>query len=150
MGKIPVLVIHGSNLNLLGTREPDIYGTTSLDEINTSIYDLGKELGLGLEIIQSNHEGQIIDAVQQAPGVYQWIVINPGAFTHYSYGIRDAIAGTAIPAIEVHLSNLHNREEFRRQSVIAPVCVGQISGFGYKSYLLALHAIAGNTVEHKG
>lgn len=150
MVKTPVLVIHGPNLNLLGTREPAIYGTLSLEQINTCILELGNELDLELKIIQSNHEGEIIDAIHSAQGVYEWIVMNPGAFTHYSYGIRDAIAGAAVPTIEVHLSNLHNREEFRKNSVTASVCVGQISGFGYVSYLLALQAIKGQRKAHKG
>ncbi|NMB02008.1 MAG: type II 3-dehydroquinate dehydratase [Firmicutes bacterium] len=136
-----VLVLHGPNLNLLGQREPEVYGHASLDQINEEIEALASQLGLEVEFFQSNHEGQLIDRIQQAQGVCKWIIFNPGAFTHYSYALRDAIAGVGVPTIEVHLSNIQAREEFRSRSVLAPVCRGQISGFGVTSYLLALYAV---------
>ncbi|MBS4026133.1 MAG: type II 3-dehydroquinate dehydratase [Clostridia bacterium] len=137
-----VLVINGPNLNLLGSREPDQYGTTGLQEINNIIAKSAAENNLEIEFFQSNHEGALIDAIHEAiAGEIDYLIINPGAFTHYSYAIRDAIKAVNIPAIEVHLSNIHNREEFRKHSVIAPVCLGQVSGFGSLSYLLALQAV---------
>lgn len=136
-----VLVLHGPNLNLLGQREPEIYGKETLDQINEEIEALASQLGLEVGFFQSNHEGQLIDHIHQALGVYKWIILNPGALTHYSYALRDAISGVGIPTIEVHLSNIYKREEFRACSVLAPVCQGQISGFGATSYLLALYAI---------
>ncbi len=135
-----VLVIHGPNLNLLGFREKNIYGKKDLDFVNDSIQKEADSLGIDVEIFQSNYEGAIIDILHDAIGKKDWIIINPGAYTHYSYAIRDAIAGISIPTIEVHISNIYQREEFRQKSVIAPVCVGQIAGFSYKSYLLALKA----------
>lgn len=137
-----ILVIHGPNLNLLGNREPEIYGTLTLDRINTMIRSLGEELGLETENFQSNHEGAIIDKIHAAIGQVNGIIINPGAYTHYSLAIRDAIASVPVPVVEVHLSNVHAREEFRRHSVIAPVAQGQIAGFGADSYLLGLRALA--------
>lgn len=134
-----VLVIHGPNLNLLGNRETDIYGVKTLDDINDSLNALARELDLELEIRQSNHEGDIVELIQDAKK-YDAIVINPAAYTHSSVAIRDAITATQIPTIEVHLSNIHQREEFRHTSLIAPVASGQISGFGPGSYLLALRA----------
>ncbi len=136
-----VLVLHGANLNLLGRRERDIYGDATLDQINEEIAALGAQLGLEVNFAQSNREGVLIERIHQAAGVYDWLIFNPGAFSHYSYALRDALAAVQIPTIEVHLSNIHAREEFRRQSVLAPVCHGQISGFGIRSYLLALYAI---------
>ena len=135
-----ILVIHGPNLNLLGTREPDVYGTATLAQIDSDIEAAAGALGVQVRTMQSNHEGAIIDALHAARGEFDRIVINPGAFTHYSYAIADAIAGIGIPAIEVHLSNIYAREAFRRTSVIAPVCAGSIAGFGTQSYLLALRA----------
>jgi 3-dehydroquinate dehydratase-2 len=137
-----ILVIHGPNLNLLGSREPGIYGVTSLAEINASLFRLGEELGVSLVCMQSNSEGEIVDAVQGALGSYAGILINPAAYTHTSVAIRDAIAAVGLPAVEVHLSNIHSREAFRAHSYIAPVAIGQISGFGPSSYLLGLRALA--------
>ena len=134
-----ILIIHGPNLNLLGSRESDIYGTKSLAEINDSLNQLAAELGVEIEIEQSNHEGEIVDVIQKA-GDYSALLINPAAYTHTSIAIRDAIAAVKIPAVEVHLSNIHKREEFRQKSLIAPVATGQISGFGPDSYLLGLRA----------
>lgn len=137
-----ILVLHGPNLNLLGLREPEVYGSTTLQAINDELLRLGASLGLTVETFQSNHEGAIIDAIHAARGRFQAIVINPGAFTHYSIAIRDAIAAVAIPTVEVHLSNVHKREEFRHRSVIAPVAAGTIAGFGADSYYLGLRAAA--------
>ena len=136
-----VLVLHGPNLNLLGQRQPELYGTKTLDQINEEIELLGSQLGLDVDFFQSNQEGMLIDRIHQARGVYQWLVFNPAALTHYSYALRDALQAADIPTIEVHLSNIQAREEFRSRSVLAPVCVGQVSGFGITSYLLALYAI---------
>lgn len=137
-----VLVLNGPNLNLLGQREPGVYGRTTLDQINGQLGQLAGELELNLEFFQSNHEGRLIDRIHQCVSIIDGILFNPGAFTHYSLAIRDAIAAVNIPCVEVHLSNIHAREEFRRQSVIAPVCIGQISGFGADSYYLGLRALA--------
>ncbi|GMA99173.1 type II 3-dehydroquinate dehydratase [Pelosinus sp. IPA-1] len=137
-----ILVIHGPNLNLLGKREPNIYGNLTLDEINANIRGKANNLGFAVEFVQSNHEGYIVDAIQQAEGNQKGIIINAAAFTHYSIAIRDALAAISVPAIEVHLSNIYKREEFRHHSVISSVVYGQISGFGYDSYLLALEAVA--------
>jgi 3-dehydroquinate dehydratase-2 len=133
-----VLVIHGPNLNLLGKREKNVYGTKSLKDINKDISALASELGIDVKVIQLNSEGEILDIIQKAD--YDLLIINPAAYTHTSVAIRDAIAGVERPAIEVHLSNIHKREEFRQKSFIAGVAVGQISGFGPDSYLLALRA----------
>ena len=133
-----VLVVHGPNLNLLGRREKTIYGTQSLAVINKDITRLAKKLAIDVKIVQRNGEGDILDIIQKAD--YDALIINPAAFTHTSIAIRDAIAGVEKPAIEVHLSNIHTREEFRRKSYVAGVAVGQISGFGSYSYLLALYA----------
>lgn len=135
-----ILILHGPNLNLLGVREPGVYGRTTLNEINGALAELAGELKVDLEIRQSNHEGELIDILQGAMGQCQAVVFNPGAFTHYSYALRDAVAATGLPTVEVHLSNIHAREEFRNRSVIAPVAAGQISGLGPASYLLALRA----------
>ena len=136
-----ILVIHGPNLNLLGQREPSVYGATALEEINKRLSEYAAAHGAELQIMQSNHEGEIIDALHRARGWADGIVINAGAYTHYSYAIRDAIAGIGIRTVEVHLSNVHAREPFRHTSVIAPVCCGQIAGFGWRSYILGISAL---------
>ncbi len=137
-----ILVLNGPNLNLLGRREPNIYGSTTLDEINGRISALADELGVEVSFFQSNHEGELVQKIQEAMGVYQAIVINPGAYTHTSVALRDAISSTGIPAVETHISNIYRREEFRKHSYISGVAVGQITGFGPESYLLALRAAA--------
>jgi 3-dehydroquinate dehydratase II len=137
-----ILILHGPNLNMLGTREPQIYGSQTLDDINTVIQSRAAELRIEIEVFQSNHEGALIDAIQQHASGCEGIIINPGALTHYSYALRDAIAGCGRPTIEVHLSNVYARESFRHHSVIAPVAVGQISGLGWRGYLLALEWFA--------
>lgn len=137
-----ICVIHGCNLDLLGTREPEIYGRETLDDVNRALASLAAELGLRVEAMQSNHEGEIIEAIHRCRGAADGIIINPGGFTHTSVGILDAIQAVGLPTIEVHLSNIHAREEFRRRSLIAPAAVGQICGFGLDSYLLALRALA--------
>lgn len=142
-----ILVLHGPNLNLLGQREPEIYGHWTLAEINEMLVDQAHKSNTELRIMQSNGEGTLIDAVQDARTWGHGILINPGALTHYSYALRDAIAATGLPAVEVHLSNIHAREEFRRYSVIAPVCIGQISGFGWRSYRLGLAALLDHILE---
>ena len=138
-----ILVVHGPNLNLLGKREPDIYGSCTLDDINKQLADLAVELGVEVSCFQSNHEGELVQKIQDAMGVYQAIVINPGAYTHTSVALRDAIAGSGIPTVETHISNIYKREDFRKHSFISGVAVGQISGFGPGSYLLALRAAVG-------
>ena len=137
-----VLVVHGCNLNLLGEREPELYGRATLSEVDQQIESLASELGLEVRIVQSNHEGEIIEAIQDARQWADGIVINPAGFTTTSVGILDAIKATRLPAVEVHLSNVHAREEFRRQSIIAAATVGQVCGFGLNSYLLALRGLA--------
>jgi len=135
------LIINGPNLNMLGIREKDVYGVETLQEIATKVMAEAKALNIDVDFVQSNHEGEIIDKIHSSLGVYDAIIINPGAYTHYSIAIRDAIKAVNIPTIEVHLSNIYAREEFRSKSVIAPVCCGQISGFGSNSYILALKAL---------
>lgn len=134
------LVINGPNLNLLGNRENNIYGDSTLEDINELLRQEATPIGVELDFLQSNHEGVIIDRIHEAKGLYDVIIMNPGAFTHYSIAIRDAVSAVKVPTIEVHLSNIHAREEFRHHSVIAPVCRGQISGFGADSYLVAMRA----------
>lgn len=135
------LIINGVNLNMLGVREPEIYGSVGLEELKEQITKKARELNVAVDFFQSNFEGEIVEKIHNAYGNYNGIIINPGAFTHYSYGIRDAFASVKIPAIEVHISNIHKREEFRHNSVIVPECVGQICGLGFKGYELALEAL---------
>ena len=135
-------MLHGPNLNLLGTREPEIYGHTTLQDINDMLAARAGEAGLKADFLQTNYEGKLIDAIQQAPADgYAFIILNAAAFTHYSIAVRDAIAAIRVPVIEVHLSNIHTREEFRHQSVISPVVMGQICGFGADSYMAALEVV---------
>ncbi|MBM3252705.1 MAG: type II 3-dehydroquinate dehydratase [Candidatus Omnitrophica bacterium] len=136
-----ILVIHGPNLNLLGEREPNIYGFDSIEEINKTLEKIAKKNRFSLKIIQSNHEGEIVEVIGRAKEKFNAIIINPAAYTHTSIAIRDAISAVGIPTIEVHLSNIYGREEFRQKSLIAPVSKGQICGFGKNSYVLALLGI---------
>ncbi len=136
-----VLVIHGPNLNLLGTREPEVYGRTTLADVDAGIAREASELGASVHCVQHNSEGAIVDELHAARGAYDGIVINPGAFTHYAYAIRDAIAAIGVPTVEVHLTNTQAREPFRAHSVVAAVCRGTIAGFGPDSYILALRAL---------
>ena len=135
-----ILVIHGPNLNILGKREKDIYGNISLDSINKKLKAMARKEGAEVETLQSNYEGKLVETIQKAAGKYNALIINPAAFTHTSVAIRDAVIATGIPTIEVHLSNIYRREEFRHKSFLAPVAVGQISGFGENSYYLAMRA----------
>lgn len=139
-----ILVINGPNLNMLGIREPEKYGNTTFAELEKDIYAYSFELNIDIESFQSNHEGEIIDKIQQSLGNFDGIVINPGAYAHTSIAIRDAISSVNIPTVEVHMTNIHAREEFRQNSYITPVCVGQISGFGINVYKLGLKAL----IEH--
>jgi 3-dehydroquinate dehydratase-2 len=135
---ISLLILHGPNLNLLGNREPGIYGSLSLSEINQRLEETAKECDINIKALQSNHEGVLIDALHDSVNWADGVIFNPGGFTHTSIALRDAISAISIPVIEVHLSNVDAREDFRRQSLIAPVCIGRISGFGWESYKLAL------------
>ena len=136
-----ILVVHGPNLNLLGTRQPEIYGTVTLAEIDAALERAAREANAEVRTCQSNSEGAIIDAIHEARDWADGIIINPGAYTHYAYAIADALASVPLPAVEVHLSNIYAREEYRRHSVVAPVVVGTICGLGWRGYLLALHAL---------
>jgi len=141
-----IFVINGPNLNLLGSREPGVYGTVTLDGISSRLIEIAKDLGVSVSFFQSNSEGAIVDAVQQSAGIYQGIIINPAAYTHTSVAIRDALSAVALPTVEVHLSNVYSREEFRHKSLIAPVVLGQIAGFGGSGYELALRGL----INHLG
>ena len=149
-----ILVIHGPNMGLLGVREKEVYGHDTLGEINRRLLEVAKQEGMELEIFHSNHEGMLLDKIQESHDTVDVIIFNPGAYTHYSYDLRDSIAGVGIPTIEVHLSNIFAREQFRHTSVIAPVCKGVISGFGADSYILALlmgiRMIHGNQTKKNG
>ncbi len=137
-----ISIINGPNLNFLGTREPDIYGTQTLEDINQLVEEFGNENGHEFTFFQSNSEGALIDHIQDAHlNNFDGIVINPAAYTHYSYAIHDALKGIDVPAVEIHLSAIHSREEFRKNSVVAPACVGQISGFGADGYILGIIAL---------
>lgn len=138
---LSILVLHGPNLNLLGQREPEIYGSLNLDDINHLLVEQGRSLSVRISTVQSNHEGVLVDAIHDAIFKHQGIIINAGAYTHTSVALPDAIAGVNIPTVEVHLSNIYRREKFRHHSYLAPVAIGQISGFGAKSYLLGLQAL---------
>lgn len=138
-----ILILHGPNINLTGTREPDQYGSTPYDKMNEELLAFAQKQGIQCQVFQSNHEGLLIDQLHSAVGSFDGIVLNAGAYTHYSYAIRDAVAAIGLPVVEVHMSNVHKREEFRHHSVISPVCAGVICGFGKDSYCLGILALLG-------
>lgn len=140
-GTMKILVLHGPNLNLLGTREPDVYGSLTLNDINEKMIALGRELGAQVTCLQSNHEGALIDALHDARAWAAGVVFNPGGYTHTSVALRDAVSAIQIPVVEVHLSNVYAREEFRRTSLISAVCKGRVTGFGWRSYELGLRGL---------
>ncbi len=145
-----ILVLHGPNLNMLGVREPEVYGTTTLDDINEMLKKRADEAGIDqIDFLQSNYEGELVEAIQKAREKYDFILLNPAAFTHYSIAIRDAISAIEVPVIEIHLSNVHKREEFRHHSVLSPVVMGQVVGFGVDSYMGALEIAIRKLVNHK-
>ncbi len=144
-----ILVLHGPNLSLLGLREPEIYGSLSLEDLDERLIQIGEKLDLTVHTYQSNLEGELINALHEAVSYALGVVFNPGGYTHTSVAIRDAVAGISLPVIEVHLSNVYAREEFRHKSMIAPVCVGKITGFGWRSYQLGLEAISGILSDDK-
>lgn len=143
-----ILIIHGPNLNMLGTREPELYGKTTLEEIDSTLKELGEELGLVIETFQSNHEGAIVDKIQESMGTQNGLMINPAAYTHTSIAIRDALLLLDIPVIEIHISNIYKREPFRHKSLISDVATAQVSGFGVKGYSMALKALAEMIQNH--
>jgi len=144
-----ILFLNGPNLNLLGQREPDVYGRATLSDIEAKVRERAAQLKVGIDFRQTNLEGELVDWIQQAKGKFEVIVINAAAYTHTSIALRDAISAVGVPTIEIHLSNIHAREEFRHKSLIAPVCWGQITGFGQKSYILALEASVDVKVDNK-
>ncbi len=144
-----ILVLHGPNLNLLGKREPEKYGTHTLEQINETLKNFASELNIEIEIAQSNSESFLVEKIQSAMDKFDGILINPAAYTHTSVALRDAVLAAAKPCVEIHLSNIYAREDFRQKSYLAPVCVGQISGFGHKSYVLGLQALAEYIKENK-
>lgn len=143
-----ILCLNGPNLNMLGTREPEKYGTTTLSDIEKEIAENAKKLNVEVSFYQSNIEGELVTEIQKAKGVFDGIIINPAAYTHTSVALRDAILAVSIPAVEIHLSNIHTREEFRHHSYTAPVCIGQITGFGKYGYIMALYAIVDYLKNH--
>ena len=145
-----ILVMHGPNLNLLGQREPEVYGSLTMDEINQRLQDYAAGQDIALRFFHSNHEGSLIDALQEAMEWADGVVFNPGAYTHTSYALRDAISAVGLPVVEVHMSNVHARESFRHRSLLASVCLGQVVGFGWRSYVLGLQALEGYQIDRQG